>query len=38
MSIAFIDLAAQQARLRSQIDTRIQKVLDKGDYIMGRAP
>ena len=36
MSIAFIDLAAQQARLRSQIDTRIQKVLDRGDYIMGR--
>lgn len=36
MSIAFIDLAAQQARLRGQIDTRIQKVLDRGDYIMGR--
>jgi dTDP-4-amino-4,6-dideoxygalactose transaminase len=36
MSIAFIDLAAQQARLRTQIDTRIQKVLDRGDYIMGR--
>ena len=36
MSVAFIDLAAQQARLRTQIDTRIQKVLDRGDYIMGR--
>ncbi|MDG4647143.1 DegT/DnrJ/EryC1/StrS aminotransferase family protein [Roseibacterium sp. SDUM158017] len=31
----FIDLAAQQARLRSQIDARIAAVLDHGQYIMG---
>ncbi len=31
----FIDLAAQQARIRSSIETRIQKVLDHGKYIMG---
>ena len=36
MSISFIDLAAQQARLRPQIDAAVQKVLDRGDYIMGR--
>ena len=31
----FIDLAAQQARLRERIDARIAKVLDEGQYIMG---
>ena len=31
----FIDLKAQYAALRSTIDARIQKVLDRGDYIMG---
>lgn len=33
--IAFIDLAAQQARLRSRIDGAISRVLDEGAYIMG---
>lgn len=31
----FIDLAAQQARIRSRIDARIKAVLDHGKYIMG---
>jgi len=31
----FIDLAAQQARLRDRIDARIAGVLDHGAYIMG---
>lgn len=31
----FIDLAAQQKRIRSQIETNIRKVLDHGRYIMG---
>lgn len=31
----FIDLRAQQARIRSQIDARITAVLDHGNYIMG---
>jgi dTDP-4-amino-4,6-dideoxygalactose transaminase len=31
----FIDLAAQQARIRSEIDCRIKTVLDHGKYIMG---
>lgn len=31
----FIDLAAQQARLRDEIDARIAAVLDHGRYIMG---
>lgn len=31
----FIDLAAQQARIRSRIDARIKAVLDHGNYIMG---
>ena len=31
----FIDLAAQQARIRSNIDARIKAVLDHGKYIMG---
>lgn len=33
--IAFIDLAAQQERIRDRIDARITKVLDHGQYIMG---
>jgi dTDP-4-amino-4,6-dideoxygalactose transaminase len=35
MSIAFIDLAAQQARIKAKIDSRIQDVLAHGAYIMG---
>ncbi|WP_336066490.1 DegT/DnrJ/EryC1/StrS family aminotransferase [Nitratireductor rhodophyticola] len=35
MSIAFIDLAAQQARIRSKLDSAIARVLDEGAYIMG---
>ncbi|MFD1244746.1 DegT/DnrJ/EryC1/StrS family aminotransferase [Paralysiella testudinis] len=31
----FIDLAAQQARIKSQIDANIQKVLSHGKYILG---
>jgi len=31
----FIDLAAQQHKIRPQIDASIQKVLDHGKYIMG---
>lgn len=31
----FIDLAAQQARIREEIDTRVARVLDHGRYIMG---
>ena len=31
----FIDLAAQQARIRDRIDARIAAVLDHGHYIMG---
>lgn len=31
----FIDLAAQQARIRSRIEARITAVLDHGKYIMG---
>jgi dTDP-4-amino-4,6-dideoxygalactose transaminase len=31
----FIDLAAQQRRIRSDIEARILKVLDHGQYIMG---
>lgn len=34
-NIAFIDLAAQQRRIRARIDARIAKVLDHGAYIMG---
>lgn len=34
--IPFIDLAAQQKRIRSQIDARIAAVLDSGSYIMGQ--
>ena len=32
----FIDLAAQYQHLKTRIDTRIQTVLDHGQYIMGR--
>ena len=35
MSLAFIDLAAQQARLRPALDRAIAGVLDQGRYIMG---
>jgi UDP-2-acetamido-2-deoxy-ribo-hexuluronate aminotransferase len=31
----FIDLAAQQKRIRRQLDERIKKVLDHGQYILG---
>ena len=31
----FIDLAAQQGLIRSQLDEAIKKVLDHGQYIMG---
>ena len=33
--IAFIDLAAQQARLKPRIDAAIQRVLAHGGYVMG---
>lgn len=33
--IAFIDLAAQQARIRPALDRAIARVLDHGQYIMG---
>lgn len=35
MSVAFIDLAAQQARIKDKIDDRIQQVLKHGKYILG---
>jgi len=35
MSIAFIDLASQQARIKDRLDIRIQAVLAHGKYIMG---
>ena len=35
MDIAFIDLAAQQARIKEKLDARIQSVLAAGNYIMG---
>lgn len=34
-SIAFIDLKAQQAQIRTQIDAAIKRVLDHGQYILG---
>lgn len=34
-NIQFIDLAAQQARIRENLDRRIAAVLDHGKYIMG---
>ena len=33
--IAFIDLKAQQKRIREKLEERIKKVLDHGKYIMG---
>src|SRR3546814_680173 len=33
--IHFIDLEAQQAKIRPQVDQAIKKVLDHGIYIMG---
>lgn len=35
MTMPFIDLAAQQSRIRDRIDTAIDRVLDEGHYIMG---
>lgn len=35
MAIAFIDLAAQQARIRDNLDRAVSKVLSDGQYIMG---
>ena len=35
VSIPFIDLAAQQARLKPQIDAAIARVLAHGQYVMG---
>ena len=35
MSIAFIDLAAQQRRIRERIDAAIARGLDHGGYVMG---
>ena len=35
MSIPFIDLAAQQKKIRDKVDARIAAVLDHGKYIMG---
>jgi dTDP-4-amino-4,6-dideoxygalactose transaminase len=35
MKIDFIDLKAQQARIKSQIDAALQTVLDHGQYILG---
>ena len=34
-TIPFIDLAAQQSRIRPQIEAAIKRVLDHGQYIMG---
>lgn len=35
MSLPFVDLAAQQARIRTRIDAAIGRVLDQGNYILG---
>ena len=35
VNIAFVDLKAQQTRLKSQIDQRMARVLEHGQYIMG---
>ena len=35
MTLPFIDLAAQQARIRNQLDSAIARVLEHGRYIMG---
>ena len=34
--IPFIDLKTQQKHIRSKIDNRIKRVLDHGQYILGR--
>ena len=36
MTIPFIDLNAQQARIRADLDARMSAVLDHGGYILGR--
>lgn len=36
MKIEFIDLAAQQNRIREKLDMAIKNVLDSGNYIMGK--
>lgn len=33
--VQFIDLAAQQSKIRDKIDAAIARVLDHGQYIMG---
>ena len=35
MSMSFIDLAAQQRRIRAKIDAAVAAVLDSGAYVMG---
>jgi dTDP-4-amino-4,6-dideoxygalactose transaminase len=35
MTIAFIDLKSQQARIRAELDAAIARVLDHGAYVMG---
>ena len=35
MSLPFVDLRAQQARIRTRIDAAISRVLDQGNYILG---
>lgn len=35
MDLPFIDLAAQQARIRGDVDKRIAAVLNHGAYILG---
>ena len=35
MSIAFIDLKAQRARLKDRIDAAVMRVLDHGGYVLG---
>ncbi len=35
MKIQFVDLGAQQKRIRDKVEARIKKVLDHGQYIMG---
>ena len=37
MSIAFVDLKAQRARIGSRMEEAISRVLDHGGYIMGPA-
>ena len=35
MNIPFVDLAAQQSRIRADLDRRISAVLDHGAYVLG---